>query len=134
MTMVPLLDTDGNPLTIRRGTSPTLQFEVHERTFGFPPKSLVGATEITFMIAARRSATVVDLMVTLGDGVSHDGTGGVVTVELTSAQTESLSAPGGKSTRWVELWITDIDGKRDLAGAGVCIVYDTLYVPGITSP
>jgi hypothetical protein len=58
--------------------------------------------------------------------VTHDGAGGHVTVVLTAAQTELLPAPGGIGKRWAELWVTDLEGRRDLVAAGPCFVYDTL--------
>jgi hypothetical protein len=111
-------------LSIRRGTSPTLVFAVTDRSTG-AAKNLTGASEISFAIGAGRSATERDLILSLTDPsppVSHDGSAGNVTVQITAAQTEALTT----GTRWCELWITDINGKTDLVAEGNCTVYDTL--------
>lgn len=108
-------------MTIRRGTTPTFVFNVVEQGTA-EPKNLVGATEVTLAIGVRREARERDLMITLGAGVTHNGTGGVITAILTAEQTEGL--PIGH--RWAELWITDLQSRRDLIGEGTCIVLDTL--------
>jgi hypothetical protein len=117
----PLVDSDGDVLTIHRGTSPTHTFAVVIEGTS-TPKPLTGATEVTFAIASGRAAASRDLMLTLGSGTSHDGSGGVVSVAFTKEQTEAL--PVGR--RWAELWITDSGGRRDLVAAGACIVKDSL--------
>ena len=116
-----LRDINGDRLTLRRGTSPTLIFAVVEAGTT-TPKSLIGATEVSLAIGAKNSAAARTLLITLEEGITHDGAGGLVTVTLTAAQTEAL--PVG--TSWAELWITDSTGQRDLAGAGACAVVDTL--------
>jgi hypothetical protein len=116
-----LIDTTGQPLTIRRGSSPTHTFNILEAGTT-NPKNLIGATEVTFVIAAGRRATKRDLMLTLGNGTSHNGAGGVVSVAMTAAQTEGL--PDGD--RYCELWVTDLEGRRDVVGEGLCKVLNTL--------
>ena len=117
-----LVDDKGRHLTIRRGTSPSHTFAITvEGTT--QPKNLTGATEVTLAIASSREATTRDLTLTLDGGVSHTGTGGVVTVTLTDAQTEGLAA---RKMGWAELWITDAAGRRDLVAEGRCEVLDTL--------
>jgi hypothetical protein len=123
-----LQDIDGNLMTIRRGTSPTFVFNVVEHGTT-NPKNLVGATEISLTIAARRQARARDLVLSLGTGITNGGANGVVTVVMTKQQTEAL--PTGN--RWSELWITDLNGRRDLVGEGVCVVLDTTSHV-ITSP
>lgn len=116
-----LIDSRGQPMQIRRGTSPTFTFNITEAGTT-NPKNLTAASEITMAISARREARGYNLVLTLGNGVSHDGEGGHVTVVLTKEQTEAL--PTG--SKWVELWITDNQGRRDLPGAGQCLVLDSL--------
>ena len=115
-----LIDANGNPPTIRRGTTPTFTFAV--KNPDGTPKNLLGATEATFAIAFDRNPAARDLQLTLGSGVSHDGTGGNVTVVFTASQTEAL--PLG--LRWAEIWITDSAGRRDLVGEGKCPILETL--------
>lgn len=118
-----LIDDAGNPPTIRRGTSPTFVFAVEDLSASpTAPKNLTGATEVSFAIARHRGAPVRDLLLTLGQGVSHDDAGGNVTVVLSAAQTEALAY----GDRWCELWITDSQGRRDLVGEGACQVFDNL--------
>lgn len=116
-----LLDANGQAPTFYRGTSPSLTFAVTVAGTS-TPKDLTGASEASFAIAPYRAAASRDLLLTLGDGVTHNDTGGVVTVALTAEQTEAL--PVGR--RWLELWITDSQGRRDMVGAGDCFIYDTL--------
>lgn len=117
-----LVDDKGRHLTIRRGTSPSHTFAITvEGTT--EPKNLMGAIEVTFAIASSREAAARDLMLTLDNGVSHNGTGGVVTVSFTKDQTEGLAA---RKMGWAELWITDAAGRRDLVAEGRCEVLDTL--------
>jgi hypothetical protein len=116
-----LRDVDGQPMTIRRGTSPTFVFNVTEAGTT-TPKNLNGATEVSLAIGLSRHARARDLLLTLGDGISHDGPGGTVTAALTAVQTEAL--PTG--TRWAQLWITDFEGRRDVPGEGECVIYDSL--------
>ena len=116
-----LIDTFGRPLTLRRGASPTHVFNVVEEGTS-NPKNLTGASEITFAIAPSAKSNTRLLELTLDDGVTHTGDGGVVSVPFTAAQTEAL--PVG--TLYCELAITDFDGRRDVVGAGDCIVHDSL--------
>jgi hypothetical protein len=116
-----LVDTSGERLTIARGTSPILTFNVIDKFTG-ETKNLTGAAECTFVLAAYSSASARDLVLTLGDGVAHNGVGGTVTVSLTTAKTEAL--PLGHN-RWAELHLTDSQGRRDVIG-GYCDVVDTL--------
>jgi hypothetical protein len=115
-----LADAAGNPPTIRRGTSPTFTFAV--KNPDGTPKNLVGATEATFAIAFDRNPAARDLQLTLGDGVTHDGADGNVTVAFTKEQTDAL--PVGN--RWCELWLTDFAGSRDLVGEGKIAIIETL--------
>lgn len=116
-----LIDIDGQRLTIRRGTSPTHVFQVYEQGTT-TPKNLVGATETTLAIGFDQNTVVRDLMLTLGNGVTHNGAGGLISVSFTTVQTEAL--PVG--LRWAELWITDSSGRRDLSGAGPAIITDSM--------
>ena len=115
-----LLDADGNPPTVRRGTSPTMTFAI--KNADGTAKNLTGATEASFAVARAANATTRLLLIELGNGVSHDGDAGNVSVTFTDLQTEALP-PG---PLWCELWITDFTGLRDLPGAGSFIVYDSL--------
>jgi hypothetical protein len=117
----PLRDVDGQPLTFRRGTSPSHTFAVKVAETGLP-KSLIGATEVSLAIGATKAAASRLLLLTLADGMSHDGAGGVVTATFTIAQTEAL--PPGQL--WAELWIRDAAGNRDLVAAGSCVVFESL--------
>jgi hypothetical protein len=118
-----LIDADGNPPTIRRGTSPTFVFPIEDLTVSpTQPKNLTGASEVAFCIARYAGAQSLDLSLTLGTGTSHDGVGGNVTVVMTKEQTETL--PYGH--RWCELWITDNAGRRDIVGEGECVIMDNL--------
>lgn len=123
-----MIDGDGKPLTIRRGTSPSYVFAVTVEGTG-AAKDLTGATEATFAIGLSRGAQARDLTLTLGNGVEHDGTGGTITVSLTSAQTEALPLDNS-GRRWAELWVRDSAGRRDLIAADQCLILDTL----ITTP
>lgn len=125
-----LLDTNGDPLMIRRGTSPTHTFQVYEQGTT-TPKNLTGASEVTFVIAFDRNAASRDLMLTLGNGITHNDAGGLVSVSMTAQQTEALGITGISAVnRWCEIWITDSQGRRDLVGEGPCIIYDsTVTVP-----
>lgn len=116
-----LLDSAGKRLTIRRGTTPSPTFAV--KVAGTTtPKSLIGASEVSLAIGTSPAATSRLLLLTLADGITHDGAGGVVTAAFSAEQTEAL--PVGQL--WAELWVTDAAGVRDLVGAGVCAVLDTL--------
>jgi hypothetical protein len=122
----PLYDTNGQPLTIYRGTSLAYTINVADADTG-GPKNLEGATECTVTISARPQASTRDLVLTYGNGVSHNGTGGTITFIPSKEQTEAL--PLGK--RMAEVWVTDIEGRRDLF-TGPCYVIDTADLPAIT--
>jgi hypothetical protein len=115
------LDSDGNTIQWRRGTSPTHTVQVYEKGTT-NPKNLTGATEIAFAMGAARGATARQLLLNMSDGITHNGAGGVISIPFSTAQTEAMT-PGRP---WCELWITDSAGRRDLILEGLGEVFDTL--------
>jgi hypothetical protein len=121
----PLYDTSGQALTLYRGTSLPYVINVLDAdTNG--PKNLEGATECSVVISARPQASTRDLVLTLGNGVSHNGVGGTITFIPSKEQTEAL--PLGK--RMAEVWVTDLEGRRDVF-TGPCYVIDTADKPAL---
>jgi hypothetical protein len=123
-----LLDAAGQPMQIRRGTTPRLIFSVVDQETG-QPRNLTRTT-ITFGIASRREATRYNLGLTsadisLRDAINVDPVAWIITVSLTSDMTERL--PIGN--RYVELTVEDKDGNVDIVAAGPALILDTTVPP-----